>query len=112
VRTRYSQKIDRLQQRVLDGPGVLEPSRRRAAFEGHPLGVDLADRYVGSIHRDAYRITERDVEELRQAGWSEDQIFELSISAAFGAARDRLDAALRAVEGAGALPPVPADEGA
>jgi hypothetical protein len=112
VRTRYSQKIERVQERVLDGPGMLEPSRRRLAFEGRALGDDLADRYVRNIRQNAYKITERDVDELRRAGWTEDRIFELSISAAFGAARQRLDAALRAVDAARTSPPVPAGDGA
>ena len=112
MRTRYSQKIERVQERVLDGPGLLEASRRRLAFEGRALGDDLADRYVRNIRHNAYKITEGDVDELRRAGWTEDRIFELSISAAFGAARQRLDAALRAVEAARTSPPVPVDEGA
>jgi hypothetical protein len=112
MRTRFSQKLERLQVRVLDGPGVLEPSRRRLAFEGPPLGDDLADRYVGTIHRNAYKIVDRDLDELRGAGWSEDQIFELSISAAFGAAQRRLDAGLGTVEAARAPAAVVTDEGA
>ncbi len=109
MRTHFADKLEKLQTRVLDGPGVLESSRRRIAFEGGPLGDDLADRYVRTIHHSAYQLTERDIEELRRAGWTEDQIFELSISAALGAARQRLDAGLRAVEAA-RTPPVPADE--
>jgi hypothetical protein len=112
MRTRFSQKLERLQVRVLDGPGLLEPSRRRLAFEGRPLGDEMADRYVGNIHRNAYKIGDRDLDELRGAGWSEDQIFELSISAAFGAARRRLDAGLGTVQAARAPAAVVTDEGA
>jgi hypothetical protein len=100
MQTRFSPKLDRLRARVLDGPGVLEPSVRHRAFEGAPLDDALADRYVANIRQHAYKIVERDVAELRDSGWSEDQIFELSVSAAFGAAQPRLDAALGAVEAA------------
>jgi len=79
---------------------VLEPSVRHRAFEGAPLDDALADRYVANIRQHAYKIVGRDVHELRDSGWSEDQIFELSVSAAFGAAQRRLDAALGAVESA------------
>ncbi|MDP9342278.1 MAG: hypothetical protein M3Q23_09340 [Actinomycetota bacterium] len=112
MRTRFSQKLEKLQARVLDGPGRLQPSARRKAFEGHSVDDALADRYVQSIHRHAYRIVDRNIDELREAGWSEDQIFELSISAAFGAARHRLDTALRALEAARTSPGVPSERGA
>ena len=111
MRTRFSEKIDKVQARVLDGPGRLLAARRRLAFEGRPLGDDLADAFVGNIHRHAYEITGDDVEALRRAGWSEDQIYELSVAAAFGAARHRLDAGLRALGAARSACQVPADEG-
>jgi hypothetical protein len=94
METRFTPKLERLEARVLDGPGKLEPSVRRRAFDGGSLEDPLADRYVQKVHRHAYKIVERNIAELRDAGWSEDQIFELSIAAAFGAAKHRLDAAL------------------
>ena len=46
-----------------------------------------------------YAVTDADVDALRTR-YSEDQLFELMIAAAVGAARHRLEAALAAVEGA------------
>jgi len=85
---------------VLDGPGVLSPALRRNVFEGRPLGDPVADRYVETVRRHAYKVVDGTIAELRAAGWSEDQIFELSVTAAFGAASQRLEAGLHALEAA------------
>ena len=61
----------------------------------------MAEAYVEKVRTCAYTITDGDLDELRAAGWSEDRIFELSIAAATGAARQRLDAALAAMAAAG-----------
>lgn len=104
METRFSTKLRALEARMLDGPGVVERARRRATAEGRPVGDRLADDYLDRIRTDAYAITERTIADLRAAGWTEDQIFELSICAAYGAAKRRLDAGLRAVEAARTTP--------
>jgi alkylhydroperoxidase family enzyme len=43
------------------------------------------------VHRHAYRVVDADVEALRDAGWSEEAIFELTIAAALGAGLRRLE---------------------
>jgi uncharacterized protein YciW len=98
VETRYSAKLRKLETRILDGPGALDPSVRRALADGDSPGDGLADKYVEKIRTNAYKIVDRTLEELKAAGWTEDQIFELSICTAFGAARYRLDAGLRAID--------------
>jgi alkylhydroperoxidase family enzyme len=50
-----------------------------------------AQRYVDKVHRHAYRVVDADVEVLRDAGWSEEAIFELTIAAALGAGLRRLE---------------------
>jgi alkylhydroperoxidase family enzyme len=47
------------------------------------------------VRRNAYRVTDRDVLELREGGLSEDEIFELTVAAAVGAGLERLEAGLR-----------------
>ena len=54
-----------------------------------------ARRYVGTVRRHAYRVTDADVEALRRSGLSEDEIFEITVSAAVAAGLERLDAGLR-----------------
>jgi alkylhydroperoxidase family enzyme len=49
------------------------------------------------VRRHAYRVTDRDVEELKAAGFSEDEIFEHTVAAAVAAGLDRRDAGLSAL---------------
>lgn len=53
--------------------------------------------YVEKVRRHAYKVTDEDLDGLRQAGYSEDAIFELTLSVALGAALLRWDASLRAL---------------
>src|SRR5688500_2250188 len=52
------------------------------------------DAYLENVRLHAYRVTDRDVEELKAAGFSEDEIFEHTVSAAVAAGLERLDAGL------------------
>ena len=56
--------------------------------------------FVDTIHRHAYRVTDRMVAGLAEAGAGDDEVFEMSVAAAYGAARERLEAGLRAVRDA------------
>jgi alkylhydroperoxidase family enzyme len=47
----------------------------------------------------AYRVTDADVAALRQAGHSDDSLFEITVAAAVGAALHRLDRGLAALRG-------------
>ncbi len=96
---RHREKLEALRAAVLDGPGLLSPEARRAAASGEGAPEPFAD-YVGTIHRNAYRVTDRTVAGLAEAGASDDQVFEISVAAAYGAARARLDAGLRALDSA------------
>jgi hypothetical protein len=60
---------------------------------------------VETIRRHAYKLTDRHLEELGQAGWTDGQVFDLTVAAAFGAAKRRLAAGLGALgEAAGGHP--------
>jgi alkylhydroperoxidase family enzyme len=50
--------------------------------------------YLEKVQAHAYRVTDADVEKLKDAGFTEDEIFEHTVSAAVAAGLDRLDAAL------------------
>lgn len=63
---------------------------------------EAARGYVETVRRHAYRVTDRQVEELRAAGLSEDEIFELTVATAVGAGLERLEAGLAAL-GSGSL---------
>ena len=50
--------------------------------------------YVDVVRKHADRITDEDVERLRDAGLDDDAIFEMTVAAALGAAAERLRAGL------------------
>jgi hypothetical protein len=73
---------------------------RRAAYGGAPFPPPL-DTYIEKVRERAASITDEDVQALLSAGFSEDAILELTIAAAAGAAGERYDAAMRAMNGSG-----------
>ena len=53
---------------------------------------ELAD-YLAKVRAHAYKVTDADVERLKEAGLSEDEIFEQTVAAAISEGLRRLDAA-------------------
>jgi hypothetical protein len=94
---RHAKALARLEARLRTGPGELPPPTRAAAIDANSLSDPLAQGYVETIRRHAYKLTDRRLQELAQAGWTDGQIFELTVAAAFGAAKRRLDAGLAAL---------------
>jgi alkylhydroperoxidase family enzyme len=56
------------------------------------------DAYLEKVHLHAYKVTDADVEALKAAGLSEDEIFEQTVAAAIAEGLHRLDAAERVIE--------------
>jgi alkylhydroperoxidase family enzyme len=92
----YAELIHRLRRAVLHGKGVLDPTVRAALVAGDEPPDSLAT-YVVRVAQHAYQVTGDDISALRASGYSEDQIFEATISVALHAALERLDAGLGAV---------------
>jgi hypothetical protein len=90
--------IDELAAQILSGPGRSLPSLRAAAATRADLPAELR-ALVEKIHRHAYKVTAEEIDALKKTH-SEDVLFEVIVAAALGAARDRCDAGLRALEGA------------
>jgi alkylhydroperoxidase family enzyme len=88
---------DKALRAVLDGPGETDPSLRYAAAEGANTVPDELKTLVEKIHRHAYRVTDEEIDAL-QAKYGDDRMFEIIVSAALGASRNRLQAGLRALE--------------
>jgi alkylhydroperoxidase/carboxymuconolactone decarboxylase family protein YurZ len=80
---------------LLHGPGAT-PAELRQAIAAGQAPADLAP-LIEKIRAHAYRVTDGDVDTLRNR-YTEDQLFEIIVSAAFGAAEERLTAGLRALE--------------
>ncbi len=87
---------DEVLRQVLDGPAETDPALRHAAADNGGLPGDL-QTLVAKIHAFAYRVTDADVASA-QATYGDDRLFELVVSAALGASRARLRAALNALE--------------
>ncbi len=93
---RYAALRQTLEDRVLRGPGATAPSLRQAAAARASLPASLA-ALVDRIHDHAYRVTDEEIAAAeRELG--ADRLFEVVVAAAIGAARERLDAGLRALE--------------
>jgi hypothetical protein len=86
----------RLEDAVLRGPGHLDAGVRQAVAAGRDVPAEL-QALVDKVAREAYRTTDGDFAPAR-GRFSDDQLFEAVVSSAVGAARDRLEAALRALE--------------
>jgi len=69
--------------------------RLRDASQPDREQPEAARAYVENVRRHAWRVTDADVEALRAAGLSEDEIFEATVAAAVSAGLERLDAGLR-----------------
>jgi len=66
---------------------------RVAAEPERPAPAEL-DHYLEKVRLHAYKVTDGDVEELKGAGLTEDEIFEHTVSVAVAAGLERLDAGL------------------
>jgi hypothetical protein len=80
---------------VLEGPGHTDPALRQQVASGQ-APPDLAS-LLQKIHNHAYRVTDADIDALRGT-YTEDQLFEIIVAAALGAAEHRLARALAVVE--------------
>ena len=100
--------VERLIEGFLTGPSITPPHLRKAVMdraaalargEAPPaVPPDLAG-YLDKVATAAYSLGDTDLDGLRAAGHSEDEIIELTEAAALGASLARLDIALEAIDG-------------
>ena len=107
---RHAAANRRLADAVLGSAGATSPDLRRAIEaraavlgggqrpESPPLPEPLA-AWVEKVARHAYKTTDEDVEALKHAGYSEDEIFEATVATALGAGLARLERGLAALRG-------------
>jgi alkylhydroperoxidase family enzyme len=72
-------------------------ARLRAAADPQRVAPAELSGYLEKVRLHAYKVTDRDVDELKAAGVAEDEIFEHTVSAAVAAGLERLDAGLGAL---------------
>lgn len=80
----YARRFKLLEEAVIFGPGTLDPALRRVASVPGVINGELA-AYVKKVWHRAHQIANEDIAALRRIGYSEDQIFELTVCAAVGA---------------------------
>jgi len=101
----HQENINAVKDAVLKSDAVLKPEFRQAvearvaehAGVMRPVEALLPDdiiSYVDKVALNAYKITDEDIENLKEQGYSEDEIFELTVSAAFGAGFVRIERCL------------------
>ena len=93
----FATQMNRLEQAVLFEPGALASQVRQAAATAGEV-PEVMRTYVRKIVTSAYKVTDEDVQLLLRAGYSEEQIFELTVSAALGAGLTRLKRGLESLE--------------
>lgn len=82
---------------VLNSVGAVDPAIRGAAFRGDHTPKPWTG-LVAKVREESYKVTDSDIEDLLASGFTEDEVFEITVAAALGAAKRRLDAGLRAME--------------
>lgn len=92
----YEKKLTLLRKSVLSEPGTLDPEVRRAICDGLEL-PDPLGAYVRKVAEHAHAVSDDDIAELHRAGYTDDQIFEATVSAALGAGLCRLGRILLAL---------------
>ena len=69
---------------------------RGIVADAPPAAEEMAP-YLAKVRERAYTVTDADVEKLKAAGVSEDEIFEQTVAAAVAQGLRRLDAAMEAI---------------
>jgi alkylhydroperoxidase family enzyme len=93
VARRLLDGLSKLVAAVVMGSGSLDSGTRVAAFKGQKVPAPVKG-YVELVHNAATSITNDHIRALLVSGLSEDQIFEITVSAALGAGVRRVESAL------------------
>ncbi|HWZ42634.1 MAG TPA: hypothetical protein VNW97_04125 [Candidatus Saccharimonadales bacterium] len=103
-------KVQKVIEALLGPSGKSDQALRQAVFERtrshaaeilavHPEAVELC-ALVEKISERPWTVSDEDFDQLRQVGYSEDQIFDLTVASAAGAGVRRFEAGLRALTAA------------
>jgi alkylhydroperoxidase family enzyme len=99
-RVELRELVSALERAVIESPGAIAPPAREDLILERSAPPELAE-LVRKIRREAATVTDDDVRRARDAGASEEEIFEATICAALGAGLERLAAGLAAVRRGG-----------
>jgi AhpD family alkylhydroperoxidase len=94
--TRDDDPVENIRHSVLEGSATTDPALRRGAAAADPLPQPWQS-YVPTVRDASYKITDTDIDRLTTAGQTEEEIFEITVAAAVGAALHGFDAGRRAL---------------
>ena len=94
----HDEVMQRLRDAVLGPDGSLPYETRLALATGRDVPPELTP-YADKVARHAYRITDSDIAALRDAGYDDDAIYEITVAVALGAGLHRRDVGLAAIAG-------------
>ncbi len=81
---------------------LIEEAAASTVKPGNTLSIEPLPEpligYVNKVARYAYKVTSEEIDGLVRAGYTEDAIFEMTLSAALGASKARLETALTCLE--------------
>ena len=95
-RTDLGDPVENLRHAVLSAPAVTDPAWRTAAATGGEQPEPWPS-YTALVRDASYRITDDDIARLTAAGRTEDEVYEMTVAAAVGAALHSHDAGVRAL---------------
>lgn len=92
----YEQLYHNLLNRILKGQGYATQEQREAAFNNGDLPQPLSS-LIGKVALYSYKVTDSDINAVKNTGVSEDQLFELIVCAAAGQASRQYESGLSAL---------------
>jgi AhpD family alkylhydroperoxidase len=99
--TDLGDSVENLRHAVLSAPAVTDPAWRTAAATGDEQ-PEPWPAYTALVRDASYRITDADLTRLTAAGHTEDEVYEMTVAAAVGAALRSHDAGERVLDERGA----------
>lgn len=108
MKSLYPSKVQKAVDALLDNPAVSTSKLRRAveAYAAKLSGGDREDEeipadliaYIDKVTLHAYKVTDQDVQHIKEAGYSEDAIFEITLCASLGASLARFERGLQTLK--------------
>ncbi len=92
----YRELYKELKEAVLAGKGVSPRELRYAVFRNEGISPPLGP-LVDKVAHGAFRIVDRDIQDVKDSGVSEDELFELLVCAAVGQASRQYEQGMQAL---------------
>lgn len=109
MKERLPDRVQQLLTALFSGPGRTPSALRHhiVAYGENIAGVNTTPgeiptnltTYLDKVTRAAYKVTDKDISQLKEAGYSEEEIYEITLSAAVGSGLGRMKQGLVALRG-------------